>query len=153
MLDTPELTVTSPQPAAVIHLTIPRPEIGSVMGPGITEVMTVVASQGIAPAGPWYSHHLKMDPEIFDFEIGLPVNEPVTASGRVTQGELPGARVVRTVYQGPYEGLGAAWGEFDAWIREQGLTPVGDLWERYLVGPESGSDPSMYRTELNRPIA
>jgi effector-binding domain-containing protein len=122
------------------------------MGPGISEVMAAVAAQGIAPTGPWFTHHLRMDPAIFDFEICVPVSTPVAPVGRVKPGQLPAARVARTIYRGPYEGLGAAWGEFDAWIASQGLTPGPDLWEVYAVGPESSPDPADWRTELNRPL-
>ena len=52
---------------------IPRAEIQKVMGPGYREVMAAVAAQGIAPVGPWFTHHLRMDPDTFDFEIGVPV--------------------------------------------------------------------------------
>ena len=153
MLDTPKITRTDAQRTAVIRLTVPRAEIRNVMGPGIQELMAAVAAQGIGPTGPWLSHHLRMDPQVFDFEIAVPVSAPVTATGRVQPGELRAADVARAIYQGPYEGLGAAWGEFDAWIQAQGHTPAADLWERYLAGPETGSDPAQYRTELNRPLS
>ena len=94
-----------------------------------------------------------MDPNIFDFEIGVPVTAPVAAAGRVKAGELPATRVARTVYRGPYEGLGAAWGEFDAWIAAEGYKTAPDLWECYVAGPESSPDPGSWRTELNRPLA
>ena len=123
-----------------------------VMGPGIGELMAALDAQGVAPAGPWYSHHLRMDPGVFDFEIGVPVSAPVKAAGRVVPGQLPAATVARAVYRGPYEGLGAAWDEFHAWIASQGLTPTADLWECYVAGPESGSDPAAWRTELNQPL-
>ena len=152
MLETPKITETAAQRTAVIALTIPREEIRNVMGPGIGEVMAAVAAQGIGPAGPWYTYHLRMDPDVFDFEIGVPVTAPVAAVGRVKPGQLPARRVARTVYHGPYEGLAAAWGEFDAWIAAQGHTPGTDLWECYVVGPESGPDPAAWRTELNRPL-
>ena len=61
--------------------------------------------------------------------------------------------MARTVYQGSYDGLGAAWGEFCAWIDGSGLTPREDLWECYLIGPETSSNPADWRTELNRPLA
>ena len=61
-------------------------------------------------------------------------------------------KVARTVYQGGYEGLGGAWGELMRWIEAQGHTAATDLWECYLAGPESGPDPSAWRTELNRPL-
>lgn len=152
MLDKPQIVQTAAQPAAVIRLTIPREEIQSVMGPGHQELMAAVAAQGIATAGPWFSHHLRMDPAIFDFEIGVPVTAPVSAAGRVRAGQLPAATVARTVYHGPYEGLPSAWGEFEAWIAAEGHTPGPDLWECYVAGPESSPDPATWRTELHRPL-
>jgi effector-binding domain-containing protein len=152
VLDTPQIVTTQAQLTAVIRLTIPREEIRTVMGPGIGELMAAVAAQGIAPAGPIFSHHLKMDPAIFDFEIGVPVAAPIAAAGRVKAGSLPAATVARTVYRGPYEGLGSAWAEFNAWIAAEGHTPAPNLWECYVAGPESGPDPAGWRTELNRPL-
>lgn len=152
MIDEPRIAHVAGQTTAVIPLTIPREEIRDAMGPGISELLDTVAAQGIALAGPWFTHHLRMDPEVFDLEIGVPIEEPVAAAGRVKVGRLPAATVARTIYHGPYEGLGAAWGELNAWIEEQGLTPAPDLWECYIAGPESTPDPSGWRTELNRPL-
>lgn len=153
MIETPQIVQTQPLETAVIRLTIPREEIRNAMGPGIGELMAAVAAQGAGPAGPWFSRHFKMDPKTFDFEISVPTTKPVTPTGRVKPGRLPAAKAARTIYRGPYEGLSAAWGEFDAWIKTQGLQPADGLWEVYLAGPESGSDPSAWRTELNRPLA
>ena len=153
MLDVPEVAKTDAQETAVIRLTIPRAEIRNVMGPGIGELMATVAAQGIETTGPWFTHHLRMDPQVFDFEIGVPVTAPVAPAGRVKAGHLPATKVARTVYHGPYEGLGAAWGELDSWIAGQGHKTKGDLWECYVAGPESSSDPATWKTELNRPLA
>jgi len=153
MIETPR-TVDSPKrEAAVIHLTIPRAEIRHVMGPSYKELMDAVAAQGITPSGPWFSHHFRMDPATFDFEIGVPVPKPVKTVGRVKPGDLPAAKVIRTVYHGGYEGLPAAWGEFDAWIKTNGVAVSGELWEIYTVGPETTKDPAAIRTELSRPLA
>jgi effector-binding domain-containing protein len=152
MFDTPVIVETAAQLTAAIRLTIACEEIRNVMGPGLTELMVTVATQGIAPTGPWFTHHLRMDPDVFDFEICLPVAEPVVATGRVKPGRLPAAKVARTIYHGSYERLGDAWGEFDAWITANGLVPASDLWECYVAGPESSPDPANWRTELNRPL-
>ncbi|MGD8277006.1 MAG: GyrI-like domain-containing protein [Gemmatimonadota bacterium] len=152
MIEAPNVTQTAARLTAVIHVTIPREEIRNVMGPGIGELMTVIADQGIDPAGPWFTHHFGMDPEVFDFEIGVPVAAPVTASGRVRTSDWPAMKVARAVHHGTYEGLGAAWRELDAWIDAQGLTPAPDLWECYVTGPDSNADPASWRTELNRPL-
>ena len=152
MIDTPQIAQTTAQLTAVIHLTIPRQEIRHVMGPGLSELMATVAAQGMTTARPWFTHHFNMDPSTFDFEIGVPVTSTVTAAGRVKPSQWPAMKVARTVFHGDYEGLGSAWGEFNAWIAAQGHRPAPDLWERYVVGPESNSDPATWRTELNRPL-
>ena len=152
MLDTPRITHSTAQLTAFIHLTIPRAEIQNVMGPGINELMATIAAQGIAPAGPWLTHHLKMHPDTFDFEICVPVSAPVVAVGRVQPGQLSAAKLARTVYHGPYEGLSDAWGEFMDWIEANGHKPGPDLWEVYVAGPESSPDPATWRTELSRPL-
>ena len=48
------------------------------------------AGQGITPTGPWLTHHLRMDPATFDFEICVPVPSPVTAAGRGSVGGVRG---------------------------------------------------------------
>lgn len=153
MLDKPQIVQSDSQQAAVIRFTIPRAEIHQVMGPAFGELFSTLTAQGITPAGPFFSHHFRMDPQVFDFELGVPVDKPVTPTGRVKLGELPAAKVVRTVYTGPYEGLGDAWGEFDRLIKSEGHAIAANLWERYLAGPESGPDSSKYQTELSRPLA
>jgi effector-binding domain-containing protein len=153
VIDTPRIEKTAPQPIAVIHLTVPRSGIREVMGPGLGELRAAVVAQGIAADGPWFTHHLRMHPDTFDFEIGVPVTAPVVPTGRVKGGEWPAMTVARTVFHGTYEGLGPAWGELDAWVAASGHTPAPDLWERYVAGPESSRDPTDWRTELNRPLA
>lgn len=122
------------------------------MGPAIGEVIASVVAQGIGPAGPVFSHHFRMSLVIFDFEVGVPVTTPVTPVGRVQPSELPAAKVVRTIYRGPYEGLGGAWGEFSEWLTANGHSKAENLWEFYVVSPESTSDPEKLETELNRPL-
>ncbi len=152
MLDAPEIITTTAETTAIIRLTIPRAQIHALMGPAIGELIATVSAQRIGPTGPLYSHHLRLDPEVFDFEIGVPVSGEVVPTGRVVAGALPAARVVRTIYRGPYEGLGAAWGAFDKWMVEKGLVGGPDLWECYAKGPESGNDPTLWQTVLNRPL-
>ena len=152
MLETPHVTESDEKLTASLPLVVPRTEIQTVMGPAIHEVLATLAAQGIAPAGPWFTHHRRRPTDTFDFDVCVPVATPVTASGRVKPGKLPAARVARTVYSGPYEGLAAAWGEFCAWMDANGHTPREDLWECYLVGPESSPNPADWRTELNRPL-
>ena len=153
MLVTPQFIQTEEQLTAVIHLTVPRAEISHVMGQAITEIISSIAAQGATITGPCFSYHQKRPTDIFDFEVGFSVSQPITAAGRVKMSKLPVVKVVRTIYQGGYEGLGAAWGEFCQWIEAEGLNVQESLWECYLTDRESNPDPDTWRTELNRPLS
>ena len=152
MLATPEVVQTTAEPAAVIHLAVPRGEMPKEFAPAVGELMAALAAQGVKPSSAVFAHHIKMSQDFFDFELGAMVSTPINPAGRVKPGELPAAKVARTVYSGPYEGLFAAWGEFNKWMKANGHEPADDLWEVYSVGPQSTPDPAGWRTELNRPL-
>lgn len=63
---------------------------------GSAQLRSGCPAQGIASALPWFMHLLRMDPDTFDFEIGVPVTAPISAAGRVKAGQLmrwgPGLR-------------------------------------------------------------
>ncbi len=150
--DAPVVVRSAPFHAAVIRLELTHDELRTAMGPAIGEVLQAVAAQGLAPTGPVFSHHFRHPTTTFDLEVGVPVATPVTPSGRVVPTEMPARTVARTVHRGAYEELGPAWGAFEAWLGSSGHEAHDDLWESYVVGPESGDDPTTWRTELNRPL-
>lgn len=152
MIDDPQIIETSAKTTAIIRLTVAKSEMGKVFGPGIVELMTELAAQGIQPTGPVFAHHLKTTPEKFDFELSVPVSAPVKPAGRVQPSEWPSMVVARTVYHGPYEGLPDAWGEFMDWIETEGHAIADDLWECYITNPDSDPDPANWQTELNRQV-
>lgn len=152
MLDTPKIVHTSAEPAAVIHLTVPRGDMRKVFGPAVGELMSALAAQGVKPEGAIFAHHLKMSDGVFDFELGVRIAAPFKAVGRVRPGELPAVTAARAVYSGSYEGLPGAWGDFSAWLKANGHAPREDLWEVYAVGPQATPEPSGWRTELVRPL-
>src|SRR5436190_19276314 len=98
MLDTPQIVHTRARQIACIPLLIAKAEIRTAMGPGIRELMSTIAEQGIKPTGPWFTHHLRMDPTIWDFRICIPVAQAVAQAGRVEPGELAARKVARTNY-------------------------------------------------------
>jgi len=153
MLAPLQILETTAQITAIIHIIVPREEIQAVMGPAIREVFSVLAAQAIPPAGPVFTHHLRIGPQVFDFEVGVTTATRVRPEGRVVAGALPSTTIAQTVYRGGYEQLAAAWGEFDGMLKANGYSLGEDLWERYLAGPESGADTSAWLTELNRPIS
>lgn len=151
-LDTPQILDLPAFAVARVHVTTPASEIRSAMQAGLRELRDTLAAQGIEPTGPWFTHHLKMPDQTFDFEICLPVSVNVKPERRVVMGEIRAARTARTTYCGDYGQLGEAWGRFMQWIAAQGVTPATDLWEVYVSGPDASADPADWRTQLNRPL-
>lgn len=76
----------------------------------------------------------------------------MTAVGRVKPGQRHALKAVRTVYHGPYEGLGSAWQAFGERTEANGYKTAGDLCECYAVGPETSLNPTNWRTELSRTL-
>lgn len=151
-----ESTITPPQvisadeiATAVIHLVIPREDMAKHMDPAIQEVIQTVTGQGASLVGPAVAYHHRRPTETFDFELGFPVSDPIKPAGRVVNSALPGVRIARAVYQGPYEGLPGAWGELDAWVRASEYTGAGGFWESYVTNPAEVKDPAEWRTELS----
>lgn len=149
MISTPEVTTTTEQLAATIHLVISGRDMPKYMDPAIKEIIQVLADQGTQPAGPMFSYHHRRPSGTFDFEIGFPVSRAIKPEGRVINSKLPAVKVVRSVYQGPYEGLAQAWPALQEWVRDNGHGETGRFWERYLNNPDEVKSPSEYRTELN----
>jgi len=158
MIEAPKIITTLPQHTAVIPLKLAMSEMMEQFGPAVGELLAAIAGQGQQPAGPVFAHHLSIDPdcdgvpESFDFELSVPVATPIVASGRMKPSTMPAVRAAQTAYHGPYEGLPAAWGEYMTWIKAQGLKPAQDLYEIYVIGPQSSEDSSTWRTEFIRPL-
>ena len=150
--DGPSVIDMPAQHAAAIHITVPRREIQQVMGPTLQELHGVLAAQGLTPSGPWFTHHLEMTPDTFNFEVCIPVSAALTETGRVVNRSFSTRRAARVVYRGGYEGLSSAWGGLMQWIDAQGFTAAPDLFECYAAGPETGAPASEWRTELMRPL-
>jgi effector-binding domain-containing protein len=152
VLETPQITQTTAQPIATIHLVIPRAEMMHAFGPAVQELLAALSSQGMRPIGSAFAHHFRITPGTFDFEVGFRTEAQITAAGRVKPGVWPAEKVARTEYLGPYEGLPAAWGEFDTWMKANDLAQADDLWEDYAAGPHTSPDPANWRTVLYRPL-
>lgn len=153
MIDTPHIVHTGEENTAVIHLTIQTSEMMTKFGPAVQELLAELAKQGVAPSGSLFAYHLKMPGEVFDFELGFPVNAAVKAAGRVKPSKIPAFKAARTVYHGGYEGLPSAWGDFMKWVDTEGHKAAPVLVETYVTGPAAHPDPSSWRTELTRPLA
>lgn len=138
---------------AAVRLIIPRARIGEVMGPAIGAIFRTLGQQSVRASGSVLTHHFRIDPDVFDFEVAVPVDHTIVDDGEVRSSELPAWRVARTVYTGPYEGLAQAWQQFESQLDALRLKRAPNLVERYLRGPESELPPTEWMTELCHVLA
>ncbi|WP_353235427.1 GyrI-like domain-containing protein [Diaphorobacter ruginosibacter] len=153
MIEPPEIVdLPLRRVTAMIALRCTREEIHLAMSRGVRELLDAVRAQGASPVAPLFTHHLRRPTDSFDFEIGIPLDHPVAACGRMVPSEWPVMHVARTVHRGRYEELPDAWNAFTQWIAARGLAMTPDLWECYVTGPERGLDARLWRTELIQPL-
>lgn len=111
-------------------------ELPPFLGSGFGEVINVLDKQGRHPTGAPFGCYVPTGDGGFDLEIGFPCSAVVEPEGRVEPARLPGGRVARTLYVGPYDGVAAAYEAVMSWIIDEGCVATGVPWECYLDGPE-----------------
>ena len=151
MIAIPQIVQTEALPYAFIHLQIPRAEMHAVLPPTLNQLFDAVKEQGL-PIKPWFAHHLTLSDSDFDFEACIPVDDSFVPTERIQRGLWPSGTVARTVYQGDYPGLPAAWHELNTWIRKQGHAYAGDIYEHYIVNQGTTKNPAEFRTEMSWPL-
>ena len=146
-----ELQELAPQPTAVIRFQIPPDQISGKLAEVLPAVYAFLAEHGIEPGTPFSRYHSFSADEI-DMEAGAPVPEPITGSGDIIAGELPGGTVATTWHVGPYDQLAAAHNALSGWFAEQKKTPNGGPWETYVTDPGQEPDPSRWKTQVFQAI-
>ena len=130
----------------------PSPDIPGFLSGAFGELFGRLGLLGVQPAGhPFVIYHA-FGPIDIDAEVCVPIDEGVSATGRIGSRELPAVTVARTLHVGPYDDLGAAYRALTEWINRNGLEAAGPVRERYLNGPGYGATPTQNRTEVEIPV-
>ncbi|MFJ6428190.1 hypothetical protein [Microbacterium maritypicum] len=145
-------------PLAVIrHNGIRLGDIQEAFDAGYSAIALTFAGGVLIPTGPALAIYHGDPMDVFDLELGFPVQTPPenpipTASGRVIVASmLPAGPAVATTLFGSYEELGGAWGGLVERAGTQGLRPCGVWIEIYVSDPST--TPSELRTDLVMPTA
>ncbi|MDQ3929722.1 MAG: GyrI-like domain-containing protein [Chloroflexota bacterium] len=147
-----------PQAFFCIRETVPVANLGEAMGARLGVIRGYLQQGNAKVAGPpFVRYHTFGDTET-DFELGIPVAEPVESEGRITTGELPGGPAVTTWHVGAHDKLGEAYARIQAFIEQHGYEASGPAWEVYYwLDPNQEADPtnwdpSTWRTQLVQPL-
>ncbi len=148
------LRETQPQPVAAVRGRVAWAELRGFISGALIEIFGLAGEQGFRFAGPPYGiyHNVDSSEAEVELEIGMPVAEPVDASGRVVATAIPGGLTAATVHCGPYEDVAPAYRALGEWVQEHGHETSGPPREIYIVGPDQVQDPGALRTEIVWPI-
>lgn len=147
VIDALQIVLVPPRDVAVVPLRVAPDAVPAALAAALDELYGELAAQGVAPAGAPFTYHRAAAEDVADFEVGVPVSDPVTARGRVVPTSLPGARVAVATWRGPHDRLGDAWASFAAWLALRGHVPADECWECYRGTVDAPV------TELHRPLA
>lgn len=139
-----EVTVETTEacPTAVVAQATTWDEFPGLWGALLDEVYAFIRAGGTTQTG--HNVMLYLD-DVPNVEVGVQVDGPFVASGRVTPSVLPAGRVATTVHRGGYGGLGAAHEAVHAWCATHGHSLTRTRWEIYGDWQE---DPQDLETEI-----
>ena len=141
------------QATAAVRERVPVSELPQFFDRVYHETMAALTAQGLHPTGPPFAKYYGKPTDTADVEAGFPASGPVSGSGDVIAGTLPGGKVVEAMHVGPYDTMETTYHEMVAWVGEHGLTPSDVMWETYLSDPREEPDPATWRTQIFWPVS
>lgn len=128
-------------------------ELPQFFGRAFQTASAALDEEGAHPSGPPVALYYGGDEPALDVVAGFPFTGTVTPPPGTVVVDLPAGDAVEAVHVGPYADIDATYRGLSEWMAEQHLVPADVMWEEYLAGPETGPDPSTWRTRVVYPIA
>ena len=86
-----------------------------------------------------------------DLEVAVPISGKTEGTDEFKCYELPGGKMARILYKGPYQNSKPAYEKLFAWLEENGKSITGPIRELYLNDP-SQTAPEDLLTEIFAPM-
>ncbi|TDC46822.1 MerR family transcriptional regulator [Jiangella ureilytica] len=149
-----EITTRDTAPTEVLGTTYPSsvdslPQTSAV---AYHRVYAAIAEAGGRPAGPPRMVYLELADDTWTIEACVPVMGLSQAPDGFSLHQVRGGLAAVTRHVGPYDELGLAYREVEAWIEAQGLTSNGAPYDVYLNDPSEVGDPAKLETEIVWPV-
>jgi effector-binding domain-containing protein len=141
------------QPALAIRETAALAEIPAKMGECFAALGRHFGERRIPFAGHPFAYYHSWSDTATVMDVGFPVPPGTAGEGRIQAVTLPGGRIVTGTHVGPYDKIVETYNAMDMWMKSNGLTPAGHMWETYLTDPQAEPDPAKWVTRLFWPVA
>lgn len=148
------LVELEPEPFAYVSRAGSVAEMPKLMSEAFHALGDALKQANAMPTGAPFAHYRSVRNGHVEVDVGFPVpaaaRETLGAAG-LQLGETASGKAMHGLHVGSYEDLSHFYDAMVAELRDQGLTPAEDMWERYLDGPEVS--PEKTRTEVFWPAA
>ena len=149
---TPEIVEHEPQEALAVRGDVAIHELPGFFERAFHEAAAAAVASGVEIVGPPFGFYPEMPTETVAVEAGFPVSAPAETNGNAHRFVLPGGRAVQATHVGSFDTMETTYNQLLSWMAEQGIQPVGGMWECYLSDPEVERDPATWRTRIIYPI-
>lgn len=142
MNDEIEVRQLDEQPTVSIREQVARDMIGPMLAERVAEIEAFIAGRrGQGTGAPFARLHNygQVERDDIDLEVGVPTTEVVDcpAETAFNANKLPAGPAAVLRYRGPYEEIGAAYEQLQAWIRDSDHEAQGAPWELFIGDLES----------------
>ena len=127
-------------------------DVSRQMGMMYNELLTFTKKSGLTAAGRPFAVFRKFDEQQALFEVGIPVDEPLSESGRIRNATMPGGKHATTDYVGSSDTLEEGHNAIQQWLVRYGRKIAGYPWEMYVTDLVSEPDPNKQLTRIFYPI-
>jgi effector-binding domain-containing protein len=131
----PELVEQAPQPSLSIHTTTSLKNLPQELGKAYQAIAQYLGQLEEQPAGAPYAAYFTWDVKEFDVEIGFPVSRPLPEKNEIKATQLPGGKLARCLYTGPYKEIEPAYNALTEFVKQNGYEATGVAYEFYLNDP------------------
>jgi effector-binding domain-containing protein len=134
------------------HRSVAHSDLGQTISGTFGELYACVEASGANPGGPpFVVYQSGSQPGVlWEIDICAPVAAPLVAPVCADYMEMPACDVASLLHVGPYDTLGEAYAQVEAFIAEHGLQQAGPPREFYYSEPEA--PPAETRTLIEWPV-
>ncbi len=135
-----------------LHDVVPMTELTDFFGRAYTVTGAEIEKQGVEQAGPPISMYHGIPTDTIDITAGFPVNQPITPANGTVVATLSGGPAIETIHTGSYDSMTGTYNDLMTWLEEQHIAVPEDMWEEYLIGPDTEADPATWQTRIVIPL-
>lgn len=143
------IVTLEPEPFAFLTRVCATREVGDTVSETFASLSSAFAAAGARPQGPPLAHFRPVEDDCVSVDLGFPVapdNLEALLGAGLSVGETCAGQAMCAEHDGGYGDLSSTYDKMISAIRDAGMQPAPDMWERY------GGEGEAVRVEVIWPV-